>query len=240
MAEFVSILMLTYNAPHYVELTIRSLVEKTQGVDYELIVVDNASGDETRNLVSRLTKEGLITRLTLLDYNSLFARGNNIAAGMASDQSTHFLLLNSDIEIKSANWLRHLLDIHKRGITSYGWVSARPRRVDGYCLLIDTDLYLRHKLDEAHAWWWSITKLQALLLNEGFRVQGYGNHERYIHHFGGGSGNGFVGAKGMDVTADQADSWFKGRYPVCLDEGWRGLMLRSRSLLRRLSGNAGS
>lgn len=229
MSEFVSILMLTYNAPDYVELSIRTVAERTRGVRYELIVVDNASQPETRDLVSRLADEGLIHKLRLMDYNSLFAGGNNIAADMASPEATHFLLLNSDIEIKDDGWLRHLLDIHRRGASAYGWVGSRPKRIDGYCLLVDADLYLKYRLDEAHQWWWSVTKLQARLLAEGLSVQGYKNHERYLHHFGGASGNGFKGAAGMDVSIGLVQGWFGGRVPVRLD-GVGGML---RGLLPR-------
>lgn len=120
---YVSVLMLTHNAPEYVEKSIRSLAEKTKNVAYELIVVDNASDEPTRALVQKLKDEGLIAKLVLLDRNSLFAEGNNIASTHASERATHFLLLNSDVEIRSEQWLKHLLAIHRRGVTSYG-ISA--------------------------------------------------------------------------------------------------------------------
>ncbi len=82
------------------------------------MVIDNASGDETKEIVKRYSEKGAITKLKLLDYNSLFAKGNNIASSMASPSSTHFLLLNSDVEIKHPDWLRRLLDNHKRGASS--------------------------------------------------------------------------------------------------------------------------
>ena len=110
--EFVSILMLTHNAPAYVENSIRTVARYTDGVAYELVVLDNASDEPTRSLLTALAAEGLIDKLRLLDRNSLFAEGNNLAAEMAASEASHFLLLNSDIEVRSADWLRHLLDVH--------------------------------------------------------------------------------------------------------------------------------
>jgi hypothetical protein len=107
----VSILMLTYNAPEYVEISIRSLVEKTAAVNYELVVVDNASEPETRKLVGDLHEKGWVSQLRLMDYNSLFAEGNNIAAALAAEDATHFLLLNSDVEVKNPRWLEQLLKV---------------------------------------------------------------------------------------------------------------------------------
>jgi glycosyltransferase involved in cell wall biosynthesis len=216
-----SILMLTHNAPEYVELSIRSIREHTKDVSYELVVVDNASGGETVSLVTNLHEEGLIDKLKLLDYNSLFAEGNNIAAKLASSDSSYFLLLNSDIEVKSPDWLSHLLAVHKRGMTSYGLVgnprgsgndsNQLPLRVDGFCLLIDRDLYEKAPLDEAHQWWYAVTKQQARLLQDGWNIQGYASHGQWLHHFGGKSGTAFKTARGMNVSQEEVCAWFNGK-----------------------------
>jgi glycosyltransferase involved in cell wall biosynthesis len=232
--EYVSILMLTHNAPTYVETSVRTVAAMTRDVRYELVVVDNASELETKSVVNHLASAGLITKLKMLDHNSLFAGGNNIAAEMTSPDATHFLLLNSDIEIRDCGWLRRLLDTHKRGATSFGWVDCRPCRLDGYCLLVDADLYRKYRLDEAHQWFWSVTKLQAALLHDGHSVQGYRHHERYLHHFGGKSGKSFRGAKGMDVTLDHASTWFRGKRPTQLDETpYEKLRRAALTLIRR-------
>lgn len=214
--ELVSILMLTHNAPHHVEISVRTVRQQTEGVRYELVVLDNDSEPETKALVTRLKDEGLIDKLRLLDRNSLFAEGNNLAAQMADPGATHYLLLNSDIEVKNGDWLRHLLDMHERGITSYG-IAPDPERADGYCLLIDADLYNRFKLDEGHQWWWAVTKMQALVLHAGFPVRGFAEHERYLHHFGGRSGSAFRNAKGMNVSRDEVMGWFADKRPIVLD-----------------------
>lgn len=220
-SELVSILMLTYNAPEYVEISIRTVAERTEGIRYELVVLDNDSQPETKALVTRLKEEGLIDKLRLLDRNSLFAEGNNLAAEMADPAATHYLLLNSDIEVKDKTWLRRLMDTHQRGISAYG-VAADPDRVDGYCLLIDADLYQKYKLDEGHQWWWAVTKMQALVLNAGFPVRGFAEHEQYLHHFGGKSGSAFKNAKGMNVSRDEVMGWFGDKRPVVLDRNADG------------------
>jgi hypothetical protein len=205
----VSILMLTHNAPEYVELSIVSITQ-TVDVNYELVVVDNASDAETRHIVTTLFSRGLINRLTFLNYNSLFAEGNNIAARVARQDATHYLLLNSDVEIRHPYWLANLLHHHKRGVTAYGVAFNHVPRADGYCFLIDADLYKQHQLDEGHQWWWSITKIQAKLLNADLSVQAFANHEQWLHHFGGKSGDSWRGAKGMEITPEDAALWFNG------------------------------
>lgn len=210
--------MLVHNAPDYVETSIRTLRAHTDPDLFELVVLDNASGPETRALLRDLCGRGQIDILEFSDVNTLFARGNNRAAELASNNATHFLLLNSDIEVKDDRWLSRLLDEHEYGITSYG-VAPDPVRVDGYCMLIDADLYRAHRLDTDYEWFWSVTKLQAELLREGLSVKGFARHEQFLHHFGGRSGSAFAGARGMDVTRDQVRGWFGGLEAKVLDRG---------------------
>lgn len=218
---FVSMLMPVHNAPEYVEKAIRSIGLLTPDVDYELIVVDNASDEPTRALLTSLKAEGLITKLDLRKDNTLFAGGNNIAAKLADPKATHFAMLNSDIEVKSPNWLSQLLKVHERGVTTYG-IVLDPLRVDSYALIIDADLYRANPLDEGHQWWWAVSKQQAALLREGHSVQGYAEHEQYVHHFGGKSGDAYKHARGMDVSRDEVYEWFAGHEAKVLDRKKNG------------------
>ena len=218
--------MLTHNAPRYVDLSIRTVARHTRNVNYELVVVDNASGEPTKDLLKRLQKEGLIHNLTFLSYNSFFAEGNNIAARKAANDSSHLLLLNSDVKIKDPTWLSNLLAVHQPGITTYG-LSENPLRVDGYCLLVDAALYRDTLYDEAHQFYWANTKFQAALLAQGYSVQGYAEHERYLHHFGGKSGKDYKTAKGLFLSQEEIADCFQGRAIHVLD------MLADGSVPRR-------
>lgn len=184
----ISILMLVHNAPDYVKESIETLHDKTKNVEYELIVVDNASGKETVDLLNNLHLEGKIDKLFFNKENSLFAGGNNIAAEMAASNSDYYLLLNSDVSIKSDEWLSDLLKLHEKndcGITSYGAVLSAPVRADGYCMLINKTLYDKYQLDENFAWWWGVTKLEGQVLSEKKKIIAIKKHEDKIHHWGG-------------------------------------------------------
>jgi GT2 family glycosyltransferase len=221
MKDKISILILVHNAPKYVKLTLESLHKHTKKANYEVIVLDNASKIRTKLLLVYLYKiKKYIDKLAFSTYNTLFAGGNNLASSMADVKSKYFLLLNSDIEIKSDDWLDHLLRIHKKnqaGISSYGVVESEPKRVDGYCYLINADLYQKYPLSNDYQWWWAITKQQAdVLARERERVQGFREHEKYLHHFGGKSGQDFRGAEGLDTSTEISKKWFKGKAPEFL------------------------
>jgi glycosyltransferase involved in cell wall biosynthesis len=169
----VSIHILTHNAPDYVQLTIRSVVERTPNPAYDIVVLDNGSQAATKRRLLEMRRVGYVQRMKFLNRNSLFAEGNNIAALMARDDASHFLLLNSDVEIRHPDWLAKLLHGHRKGISAYGVVEEPWLRADGWCLLIDSDLYRKYRLDESYQWWWSITKLQAQILKDGYSVRAF-------------------------------------------------------------------
>jgi hypothetical protein len=188
----------------------------TEAVNYEVICVDNNSRLLTRMLLVFLHWMKWIDKLHILNHNSLFAGGNNIAARLAADDSEYFLLLNSDVQILSADWLARLLSEHKSGATSYGVVRSKNiPRLDGYCFLIDRELYEKYKLDEDRfQWTWAVTRLQAELLSAGKCVRGFADHSKYLVHFGGKSGKkGFAKAKGIDTDKNEVNTWFGGKFP---------------------------
>jgi GT2 family glycosyltransferase len=207
----VSIVVVTHNAPRYIARLFWSL-RRTRAIDYRVVVVDNRSRWPTRLLLIALSLAGRIGRLCLLDQNTLFSEANNIGVAASAREATLALLLNSDVEIRDPLWLADLVDLHRRGATAYGFVDGPPvPRADGYCLLVDRDLYERHGLDEDFAWWWSVTRLQAQILGEGHAVQAVAEHDDRLVHFGGGSGEAWRGASGMDIDPSEVAAWFDGR-----------------------------
>jgi len=87
----VSILMVSYNTKALTLAALSSLQAETQGVSYEVIVVDNASTDGS---AQALKDHPAVSRLISLDENIGFGRANNLAAEYASGR--YVLLLNPD------------------------------------------------------------------------------------------------------------------------------------------------
>lgn len=188
----VNIIIPVFNAPEFVIKCINSIREKTDQVQYSITVVDNASEPYTNQILNSFLLSKKIDILCSLEENRFWSEANNIGEYISPTKSNKLLLLNSDVEILDSLWLKRLLDIHEYGYTSYGVVPANsrlflPTRGDGYCGLIDRDLYKKYKLDINFPWWFSITKLQSQILRDGYSVQAIKNHDSIIKHYGGKS-----------------------------------------------------
>lgn len=206
----VSLVVVTHDAFPYVRRLLRSL-PRTRGVAYEVVVVDNRSRQLTRAYLALRAIRGDIQRLCLLERNTLFSPANNIGAAASSRSARYVLLLNSDTEVRHPDWLLRLLELHQRGATAYGFVKTGPvPRADGYCLLVDRDLFIAFGLDENFEWNWAVTKFQAELLKAGHAVRAVQEHDHLLYHFGGRSGKPPRSAKGMRVNRDLVVGWFNG------------------------------
>jgi len=86
-----SIIIVNYKTPGLVLDCLQTVYAQTQGIGFEVLVVDNASGDDSRQLI---TRQYPFIKWIQLDYNAGFARANNI--GIRQSSGSAVLLLNSD------------------------------------------------------------------------------------------------------------------------------------------------
>ena len=120
-APAVSVVVPTFNQAHYTYLLLESLRAHTD-VPFEVIVVDNASTDETASLLKRLDN----ARIQLNERNLGFGGACNLGARMARAESVCFL--NSDTVV-TPGWLRALT--HTFEDRRCGAAAARLVHPDG-------------------------------------------------------------------------------------------------------------
>lgn len=87
----VSIILVNYNSAALIRQCLRSIYEHTKEISFEIIVVDNASADDSRQVV-RSEFSGV--RLIESPVNLGFSRGNNLGAGAAKGR--YLLFINTD------------------------------------------------------------------------------------------------------------------------------------------------
>ncbi|MGB9661865.1 MAG: glycosyltransferase [Moorellaceae bacterium] len=101
-----SIIILTHNNIHFTRLCVDSIYRNTLWPNFELIIVDNASTDGTREYLEELAKQHLNIRLILNEHNEGFARANN--QGIRVSTGEYIVLLNNDT-IVTRGWLGRLI-----------------------------------------------------------------------------------------------------------------------------------
>lgn len=99
----ISIVILTYNQVEYTQKCIESIKRNTK-LNYEMIVVDNASTDGTPTYL--LEQEDIKVILNPENYG--YAKGNNLGAKAADGDVIIFM--NNDVVV-TPNWLEPLIDL---------------------------------------------------------------------------------------------------------------------------------
>lgn len=103
----VSILVLSYRSGEFLKPCLDSILRNTSYPRYEVIALDNGSGDGSAETIRRIAEESDgIVRAVPLETNLGFAGGNNEAARQA--RGDYLVLLNADTMV-TAGWLERLL-----------------------------------------------------------------------------------------------------------------------------------
>jgi hypothetical protein len=123
-SQLLSIVLVSWNVRDHVVACIESIVAHA-GLAFEIVVVDNASGDGTREACARF---GATVDFVALDENLGFARAVNI--GLCRCSGDYVLLLNPDTVIFEGGLaaMRDFLEAHpEAGIAGPRLVDARGR-----------------------------------------------------------------------------------------------------------------
>lgn len=99
-----SIIVLCWN--HYKDLTkpfVNSLIEYSKKKNFQLVLWDNGSTDETRNELLKVCKKYDFIQVGWSNNNLGFAGGNNAALKLANGDSV--LFMNNDVVFPSSDWL---------------------------------------------------------------------------------------------------------------------------------------
>ncbi|MGD0792495.1 MAG: glycosyltransferase family 2 protein [Terriglobales bacterium] len=118
-----SIIIVNWKSANYLRSCLSSVYCATRGIEFEVIVVDNASDDGCENIIK---EEFPRARFIQSGENLGFARANNL--GFAHSHGDCLLFLNPDTEI-IGNALARML-FHLRANLSVGAVGARLLNTD--------------------------------------------------------------------------------------------------------------
>lgn len=112
----VSVVIVNYNTYNLIVDCIKSVYQHTNGISFEIILVDNASREFPADDFKHQFPEA---KLILSDKNLGFAGGNNL--GIAQATGKYILLLNSDTYLKENSLLvtyRYMEEHPEAGVVS--------------------------------------------------------------------------------------------------------------------------
>jgi GT2 family glycosyltransferase len=134
----VSIIVLSWNSKALLQTCLTSLKQKTSYGNYQVIVVDNGSVDDS---VEWLKKNYPWVDIVALDKNYGFSIGNNrgIAYALKKNNPEYVLLLNNDTEIIQSDWLSKMVVVIESQ-KKIGIVGCQLIYADGRIQYIGTKL----------------------------------------------------------------------------------------------------
>lgn len=141
-APLVSVIMPAYNSQAYIADAIRSVQAQTED-NWELLVIDDGSGDDTCRIVTEMAREDTRIRLYRNEENLGAARSRN--RGISMCRGSYVALLDSD-DLWRENKLRVQLDLAKEKdadivYCSYAMMDAQGcKRCDDFLVPRKTDL----------------------------------------------------------------------------------------------------
>ncbi len=120
----VTIIVVSYNTRELTLECLASVMKETEGLSFEVILVDNASSDGSAQAVREAYPEVLVHAL---NENLGFGAANNLAAEQARGE--FIVLLNPDTQVLD-NAIGEIV-AHARSIDSPGIIGGRTLRTDG-------------------------------------------------------------------------------------------------------------
>lgn len=107
LAEYykIVVVILNWNGRKYLEKFLPNVIENSKGIGFGVVVVDNASTDDSIQLLNRSFES---IPYIILDKNYGFAGGYN--EGLKQIKAEYYILLNSDVEV-SQDWILPIMKI---------------------------------------------------------------------------------------------------------------------------------
>ena len=106
----VTVIVLNYNGGGLLLKCVRSLLNFTTYPNFEILVVDNGSYDNSVVEVKMILGNSRLVRTVVLERNFGYAEGNNIGYMHVSPKTKYVVFMNNDIEVNE-DWLTELVKI---------------------------------------------------------------------------------------------------------------------------------
>lgn len=141
-SEQVSIIVVHHERPEFLNICLQSIHAMSNLNNYEVIVVDNGSGQETQEYLDVLQDEGI--KVVRNSKNEYWSKACNQGVAVADPHSRYFIFLHADTVVLDPAWIDVMVNISEaRGaglvgtqLQSYYIQKQKVDFVQEWCVLI--------------------------------------------------------------------------------------------------------
>ncbi len=142
--EQVSIIVVHKDRPEYLNICLQSIAVTSLNNNYEIIVVDNGSGQDSQDFLNEIEGEVKVIRN---DKNQYWAKAANQGAKAADKNSKYLIFLHCDVVVLNPAWIDLLINVSESqdsgmvGVEmgSYFMQNQRVDYIQEWCCLITRD-----------------------------------------------------------------------------------------------------
>lgn len=146
--EQVSIIIVHHDRPEFLSICVQSIYLMSAMSNYEVIVVDNASGQESQEYLDVLQKEGI--KIIRNEKNEFFSAAANKGAAIADPNSKFLVFMHADTVVEDPSWLDLMINISNgRGaglvglqLLSYYINKQKWDFIHEHCILMTKECWL--------------------------------------------------------------------------------------------------
>lgn len=144
--EQVSIIVVHRDRPEYLNICLQSIAVTSFNNNYEIIVVDNASGKESQDFLNDIEGE---VKLVRNDKNLYWSAAANKGAEKADKASKYLVFMHCDVVVTNPAWLDLLINVSESqnsgfvGVDhlSYYMANQKVDFIQEWCLLVTRDCW---------------------------------------------------------------------------------------------------
>ena len=148
--EQVSIIIVHKDRPEYLNICLQSIAVTSINNNYEIIVVDNGSGQETQDFLDSIEKDGIkVIRRSKNENDLYWGPAINKGIEKVDKGSNYYIFMHCDVVILNPSWIDLLVNIAEaRGaglvgveLQSYYIQNQKVDFIQEYCMLMTKEAW---------------------------------------------------------------------------------------------------
>lgn len=186
----ISIIIVHKDRPEYLNILLQSICVCSTANNYEIIVVDNASGQDSQDFLSELESSGEI-KVVRNPRNEYWSKAANRGAQAADRNSKYLIFMHCDVVVIHPAWIDLLVNASESqrsgliGVEPMTWTMGDNKAtfIQEYCMLMTRQCW-----EECGPWCEELPQVGGAFIltmnaiQKGFKPQQL-NNQRLVHHY---------------------------------------------------------